>query len=125
RRGCRGAVRRVSAAGAGQAGSPAHGRPALPRGPAARGETEASAMKAIVFDFGNVLGFFDYRRTTTALAAHTDLSADELHRRLYGGPLEHDYDIGRLSTAAFLVQAREACRLRCSAEAFAAAWAAI
>jgi putative hydrolase of the HAD superfamily len=82
-------------------------------------------MKAIVFDFGNVLGFFDYRRTTTALAPHSDLPVEELHRALYGGPLEHDYDAGRLSTAAFLAQAREAGRLRCSEEVLAAAWADI
>jgi putative hydrolase of the HAD superfamily len=82
-------------------------------------------MKAAVFDFGNVLAFFDYRRTTAALAAHTDLSVAELHRRLYGGPLEHDYDAGRLSTADFLARARAACRLRCPDEVLAAAWADI
>jgi putative hydrolase of the HAD superfamily len=82
-------------------------------------------VRAIVFDFGQVVGFFDHRLTTNRLAAHTDLPADDLHRLLFGGPLERDYDVGRLSTAAFLAQVRDACRLRCSEDAIAAAWADI
>jgi glucose-1-phosphatase len=79
-------------------------------------------IRAIVFDFGNVIGFFDHRRTTARLAEHCDLSPEELFQRIYGGPLEHDYDQGRLTSDAFLARVREACRLRCSDEVFTEAW---
>ena len=79
-------------------------------------------MQAIVFDFGNVVGFFDHRRTTRRLAPYGDLSAEELFARLYGGALEDDYDRGQLTTAEFVAQARERCRLHCSEEQFAQAW---
>jgi FMN phosphatase YigB (HAD superfamily) len=80
-------------------------------------------MQAIVFDFGNVIGFFDHRITTRRLAAYGDLSAEELFARLYGGVLEDDYERGRLTTAEFIAHACEHCRLRCSEEQFAQAWA--
>src|SRR5881396_1057953 len=59
-------------------------------------------MQAIVFDFGNVIGFFDHRITTRRLAPYGDLSAEELFARLYGGALEDDYERGRLTTAEFI-----------------------
>jgi putative hydrolase of the HAD superfamily len=80
-------------------------------------------MKAIVFDFGNVLGFFDYRLTLGRLAAYTDLSADEIEAAAYDKALEDDYESGRITSADFLGQLRQACKLRCDdtvlAEAFA------
>ncbi len=83
------------------------------------------SVKAIVFDFGNVIGFFDHRLTTTRLAAHTDMPADAIHAYLYGGRLEDDYESGRISGTEFLRQVRETCRLRCSEEVLAKAWADI
>jgi putative hydrolase of the HAD superfamily len=83
------------------------------------------AVHAIIFDFGNVVGFFDHRRTSERLAPHSDLSTEALHPRLYGGELESAYDLGRISSAEFLRQARDHGRLSCSEEVIAAAWSDI
>lgn len=79
-------------------------------------------IRTIVFDFGNVVGYFDHRPTLERLAPHTPLSVAELQRRLYGGDLEIRYESGQLDTAAFLQKVRHHCRLRCSDEVIAAAW---
>jgi putative hydrolase of the HAD superfamily len=82
-------------------------------------------IKAVVFDFGNVVGFFDHRLTINRLAEHAGIPADAIHAYLFGGSLEDDYESGRISTEDFLKQVRETCRLRCSEEMLAAAWADI
>ncbi len=82
-------------------------------------------IQALVFDFGKVIGFFDHRLTSERLAVHAELSVEAIHGHLFGGPLETDYEAGRLSTADFLRQARETCQLRCSEEILATAWADI
>jgi putative hydrolase of the HAD superfamily len=82
-------------------------------------------IKTIVFDFGNVIGFFDHRLTTERLAVHTDMPADDLHRHLFGGSLEEAYESGRLSTEAFLLQVRQTCRLRCPTDFIRTAYADI
>jgi putative hydrolase of the HAD superfamily len=79
-------------------------------------------ISTVVFDFGNVLGFFDYRITTTRLARHCDLSADVLQQRIYGGELEDAYESGRITSVEFLRKVREACGLRCSDEELQAAY---
>ena len=75
-----------------------------------------SGMKSIIFDFGNVIGFFDHRRASTRLAEHSDLPADLLHAVLWGGQLEDDYEAGRISTAEFLRRLREQGRICCPDE---------
>jgi putative hydrolase of the HAD superfamily len=82
-------------------------------------------IKVLVFDFGNVVGFFDHRRTSRRLAAHADLPADAIHAHLFDRSLEEDYESGRISTAEFLKRIRERCRLRCDEATLAAAWADI
>jgi putative hydrolase of the HAD superfamily len=71
-------------------------------------------ISTIVFDFGNVIGFFDYRITTERLARHCDLSPDVIQQRIYGGELEDDYESGRMSSVEFLRSVRELCTLRCT-----------
>src|SRR5438132_14400189 len=82
-------------------------------------------IKTIVFDVGRVVSFFDHRLTISRLAAHASLPAAEMHTQLFGGPLEDDYESGRISTLAFLRRVREVCRLTCPDEIIAAAWADI
>jgi FMN phosphatase YigB (HAD superfamily) len=82
-------------------------------------------IKAIVFDFGKVVGLFDHRVTTNRLLSYASLSADELHGRLFDTALEDDYESGRLTTEQFLRAIRESCRLSCSEAFLAAAWADI
>jgi putative hydrolase of the HAD superfamily len=71
-------------------------------------------VTAIIFDFGNVLGFFDHRLATARLAKHSDLTPEAIYGLLHGGELEDDYESGRLSTADYLCRVRQRCRLRCS-----------
>jgi len=80
-------------------------------------------IKTIVFDFGNVLAFFDYRITLDRLASHSPLSAEALHRFLYGGELEDIFESGRITSTEFLRRVRDGCRLSCPDEALALAYA--
>jgi putative hydrolase of the HAD superfamily len=80
-------------------------------------------ITAIVFDFGNVLGFFDYRIATERLARHSHLSADDIRRFIYGGELEDAYESGRISSADFLRRVRDGCGLTCPDEALTQAYA--
>ena len=73
-------------------------------------------IRTLIFDFGNVVGFFDHWQVTRRLAAHGEVAAEELHAFLFGGPLEDDYEAGRISSAEFLRHVREKARLRCSEE---------
>ena len=71
------------------------------------------------------MGFFDHRLTSRRLAAHADLTAEAIHAHLFDDSLEDEYESGRISTAEFLKQIREHCRLRCDEATLAAAWADI
>jgi glucose-1-phosphatase len=73
-------------------------------------------IRTVIFDFGKVVGFFDHWQVTRRLAAHSELAAEELHAFLFGGPLEDDYEAGRITSAEFLKHVREKARLRCSEE---------
>lgn len=73
-------------------------------------------IQAIVFDFGNVVGFFDHRLVTSRLLPYADLPADELHRRIFGGVLEDEYEKGHVTSAEFLRRLRAECGLRCPNE---------
>jgi putative hydrolase of the HAD superfamily len=48
-------------------------------------------IRTIIFDFGNVVAFFDHGRAVARLARHTDLLPAELTLQLYGGPIEEAY----------------------------------
>ena len=69
------------------------------------------SIKTIIFDFGNVIGFFDHRRITRRLAAETGVPEEFWQRHLLDAALEDDYESGRLSTADFLRRVRESTRL--------------
>jgi putative hydrolase of the HAD superfamily len=80
-------------------------------------------IKTIVFDFGNVIGFFDYAISTDRLARHSRLSSDHIRRFIYGGELEDDYESGRIPSADFLRRVREGCGLTCPNDVLAVAFA--
>jgi glucose-1-phosphatase len=82
-------------------------------------------IRAIVLDFGNVVGFFDHRLASSRLAEHTDLSADEVHGILFRGTLEDDYESGRLTTPQFIARLRKECKLRSSDEEIVRAYSEI
>jgi len=72
--------------------------------------------KTIVFDFGNVIGFFDHRRATRRLAKHTGLPEDILYRHFMDPELEDQYESGRITSADFLRRVRETIGLTCADE---------
>jgi putative hydrolase of the HAD superfamily len=80
-------------------------------------------ITTIVFDFGNVVGFFDYRRTTEQLARHSPHSSEELCARIYGGDLEDAYESGRITSDDFLRRVRQACGIGCDEETLRRAYA--
>ncbi len=79
-------------------------------------------IQTLVFDFGNVVAFFDHGLASKRLAACSELPQDVLHAQLFGTPLEDDYEAGRLSTGQFVRLACTTCRLRCTANDFASAY---
>jgi putative hydrolase of the HAD superfamily len=79
-------------------------------------------LRAIVFDFGNVVAFFSHRRAAEQLAAFGDVSPEALQAYLFGGHLEDDYEAGRLSTPVLTALVRETFHLRGTDEQLAAAF---
>ena len=79
-------------------------------------------IRTILFDFGNVLGFFDHRRAIDKLRAHTRREPTELALALYGGELEIAYENGQISTSRYVEIAKEDGRLLCSHDEFVAAF---
>src|SRR3954466_1630957 len=65
-------------------------------------------IQTIIFDFGNVIGFFDRRRITRRLARETGVPEEVLQAHLLNATLEDDYESGRISSAEFLCRARAA-----------------
>jgi putative hydrolase of the HAD superfamily len=80
-------------------------------------------ISTLVFDFGNVLGFFCKRKAARQLAAYSELSAEEVHALVFDGQLEFAYEAGALTTAEFLQALRQRCRLTGSDEQVGAAFA--
>jgi glucose-1-phosphatase len=79
-------------------------------------------IRTILFDFGNVIGFFDHRRAIEKLRQHTKMEATELALALYGGELEIAFENGQISTVKYFEIAKEDGRLSCSLPEFVAAF---
>src|SRR5262245_31789370 len=75
-------------------------------------------ITTVVFDFGNVLGFFSHQKAAEALARYTHLSPDEIRASYVATELEDEYEAGRISTEEFRRQVTAACALRCTPEQF-------
>ena len=86
--------------------------------------TIGMGIRTIVFDFGNVLGFFSHRRAAEQLAAYGAAgSADAIQSYLFNGQLEDDFESGLLDSAAFRALVRDRCRLTCDDAQFDTAYA--
>jgi len=70
-------------------------------------------MQTLIFDFGNVVGFFDHALTLRRLTPYTDMSAREMFEAVYNSELEDAFESGRIDVDEFLDAFRELCRLRC------------
>ena len=82
-------------------------------------------IKTVIFDFGNVIGFFSHRLASRRLATFASVPEDEIHGYLFGGDLETDFDSGRLSAPLLLKQVRERFAFRCGDEVLGNAFADI
>jgi putative hydrolase of the HAD superfamily len=79
-------------------------------------------IRTIFFDFGNVLAFFDHQRAIKKLLRYTDMPSAELTLVLYGGVLEDDFEVGRLTTAQYFAAVEADGRLQCSHDEFVSAF---
>jgi FMN phosphatase YigB (HAD superfamily) len=75
-------------------------------------------IKTLLFDFGNVLAFFDHQRAVRALLPHTDLTAEDLVRLIYYNNLEYRYECGEVTTEEVFAIGKERGRLRCTLDQF-------
>jgi putative hydrolase of the HAD superfamily len=82
-------------------------------------------IKAIIFDYGRVVGHFDHQRTAEKLAPHSPLSVAEIREYLYPDELEDRFEKGAVTPDAFIKELREQLRLNCSDESIRAAIADI
>ncbi|HEV2947980.1 MAG TPA: HAD family phosphatase [Gemmataceae bacterium] len=73
-------------------------------------------IKTIIFDFGNVIGFFSHRLASGRLAYYAGVSAETMHRFLFGGGIEDDIDAGKTSVAELLHKVRDKFTIRCDDE---------
>ena len=75
------------------------------------------SITTIVFDFGNVLGFFSHRRAAEQLAVYSPFSAEDiLNHYLLDPKLEDEFESGRMSLATFRGLVRQRCHVTCSDE---------
>ena len=73
-------------------------------------------MKTIIFDFGNVVGFFDHGRTLGKVKPHSPLTKEAMFAAVYESPLEDQVERGHLAVPDFLQQVRELWQVDCHAE---------
>ena len=73
-------------------------------------------MKTIIFDFGNVVGFFDHGRTLGKVKPHSPMTKEAMFAAVYESPLEDQVERGKLAVPAFLQQVRELWQVDCHAE---------
>lgn len=82
-------------------------------------------IKTLIFDFGNVVAFFDHSRAVARLAQYTDLPPVELALKLYGSQIEDAYERGTIDTEMYVRQASRDARLNCTTEQFLIAFVSI
>jgi putative hydrolase of the HAD superfamily len=82
-------------------------------------------VKALVFDFGNVVAFFDHYQTLNRIARYTAMAPEAMYAAIYNGALEDEFESGRITMAEFLERFRQICGLSCGADVLAPAVADI
>ena len=79
-------------------------------------------IRTILFDFGNVVAFFDHARAIRQLLPHTDHTAEQLRQLIYYNDLDIRYERGELTTEEVFAVAQEIAGLRCTFDQFVAAF---
>jgi putative hydrolase of the HAD superfamily len=87
----------------------------------------STAIKTIIFDFGNVVGLFDYSPTFAKLRALTALSEEEIRAALRASKLPDAFECGHINADQFLESVIAMCRLHpdCDRAFLAYAWSDI
>lgn len=75
-------------------------------------------IRTILFDFGNVVAFFDHQRAIARLTAFTDMDGPTLYRTFYASSLEEAYERGALATGDFVGECLTLGRLCCTDREF-------
>lgn len=75
-------------------------------------------IRTILFDFGNVVAFFDHDRAVRRLLAHTDRTAEQLWQLVYEDDLAYRYERGQATTDDLFDVARTRGGLRCDRAEF-------
>jgi putative hydrolase of the HAD superfamily len=73
-------------------------------------------MKTVIFDFGNVVGFFDHQRTLAKLQPYSPLTPAEMYALVYDSPLEDRFERGELAVPELLDEIRGLWKLECDVE---------
>jgi putative hydrolase of the HAD superfamily len=60
------------------------------------------SIECIIFDFGNVVGYFDHWKACEALAKHGSCSADKIYKYCFNNQLEDDLEAGRMAPEEFI-----------------------
>ena len=82
-------------------------------------------MKTIIFDFGNVVAFFDHMRALRRLEKYATMSAREMYATVIAGDLEDAFESNRISEEEFLCRFIRECGLSCPRNVLAEACADI
>ena len=83
-----------------------------------------ASPRCLIFDFGNVIAFFDHGKAARQLAelGRERLDQQRVSDAIFHTRLEEDYDSGRVSSAAFLQRLRGDLGLHASDADIARAW---
>lgn len=82
-------------------------------------------IKALLFDLGNVLVAFDFKRGYRALESLSPYSAEEIPRRISHAALVHPYERGEISSPEFFRRLSEALELKIPYDRFCDLWSTI
>jgi putative hydrolase of the HAD superfamily len=84
-----------------------------------------TVIRALIFDLGNVVIPFDFRRGYAAMQPYCSYPAEEIPRRIRPTGLVPRYETGKISSEAFVEELCRALDLRVSFEQFCELWSAI
>jgi HAD superfamily hydrolase (TIGR01509 family) len=82
-------------------------------------------IKALLFDLGNVLVAFDFKRGYQALERLSRYGAEEIPRRISHAGLVHPYERGEISSQEFFQRLSSALELQIPYEQFCDLWSTI
>ncbi len=79
-------------------------------------------MHTLLFDFGNVIGYFDHRLAIRQFVRHCDLDEGACFAAVYDTELEDAFEAGRVRGEEFVRRSCEAIRFRGTPDQFRAAF---